>query len=86
VTPANTQEAIHLMQDRATAPSTQSGTGGQNTPNVDFKVVLRALTAALEAQGRPGPAATLTTQHITPRGTGPISELPGNDLLVLLIE
>ena len=39
-TPPNTQDTIHLAQNRATAPSTQSGTSGQNTPDVDINVVL----------------------------------------------
>jgi len=79
VTPPNTQDTIHLAQDRATAPSTQSGTSGQNTPDVDINVVLRALTAALEAQRGPGPAATPSTKGIATTGTGAIAELPSYD-------
>ena len=85
-TPPNTQDTIHLAQDRATAPSTQSGPSGQNTPDVDINVVLRALTAALEAQRGPGPAATPSTKGIATTGTGAIAELPGNDPMLLSIQ
>jgi len=39
-TSPNTQDTIHLSQDRTTARSTQSGTSGQNPADVDINVVL----------------------------------------------
>jgi hypothetical protein len=74
----NTQDTIHVSQGRTTTPSAQSGTSGQNTPDVDINVVLRALTADLEAQRRPGTAATPCT--------GSIAQLLGNDLMLLSIQ
>jgi hypothetical protein len=80
--PPNMRDTIYHSQGRTTAPSTQSGTNGQNTPDVDSKVVLRALTAAVEAQRGPGPAATPSTQVITATSAGSIAELPGNDSML----
>jgi len=78
-TSPNTQDTIHLTQDRATTPSTQSVTSLQITPNVDINVVLQALTAAVEAECRPGSAAIPSRQGIGTKGTGVIAELPCND-------
>ena len=85
-TPPNTHDTIHLAQDRATTPSTQSGRSGQNTPDVYINVILRALTAALEAQHGPGPAATPSTHGITTTGTRAIAELPGNEPMLHSIQ
>ena len=86
LTSLNTQYTYHLAQDRTTALSTQSGTSGQNTPHVDINIILRSLTAALEAQGGQGPTATPCTQGITTTSTGTLAELQGNDSMLLSIE
>jgi hypothetical protein len=88
VTPPNTQDIIHLSQDRTTASNAQSGTSGQttNTPDVDINFVHRALTAALEAQGGPVPTTTPSTQGMATTSTGTIAELPGNDPMLLSIQ
>ena len=84
-TPPITLDTIHLSQDRTTAPSAHSGTSGQNIPDVDINVVLRALAAALVAQRGRGPAATPSMQGIIATSTGLIAELPGNNPMLLSI-
>jgi len=82
-TPANTQDTIHLSEDRKTIPSAHSGTNNQNTPDVDINAVLRVLTATPKAKYKPGPAVAPSTQGTTTTSTCLIAVLPGNDPILL---
>jgi hypothetical protein len=74
VTPPNAQNTIHLSQDRMTAQRTQSGMSGLNAADVDINLVLRAITAAPEAQRGPDHPATQSMQCRATSSTVMIAE------------
>jgi len=86
VTPATTQDTVHLQQHATTTPSSQSGTWVQNTPFVEMNVILRAGTTPHVAQRMSGPSATPGMQRKATKCPGSIDELPGNDPILVSIQ
>ncbi|KAF8248647.1 hypothetical protein K440DRAFT_678852 [Wilcoxina mikolae CBS 423.85] len=87
-TPPDTQDTICLSQAALRAatehmqPTPNPPNSNPNPPDFDINTVLRALTAAFEAQRGPDPANTSNTTA----STSTTAELPGNDPMLLSIQ